>query len=287
MKSKRAKPDPAGAIARSCDDVLLHMAASMRAGGGGFLSLNVSPWMLLWSSLRMIKGASEAAGVTLKERNSRVVSLKGQARPFRTAIVGPSVSPQFVYELDLVEEASSGGARMLSSLGLARRDSGPLLRQTRYRFTPDGSHNAWSLIHCLCRGAKGLCWRPLAEPAEKNLLLANQDPAVSVAVILEGLARHVWTVTIRPEGCPVSLRLGTDAIGAREMLRFRDLPPGGSRRDAILHFVRAHERRKASDPEALTDIRRHLRGGREFRWYDLLVTVSESEQDREALTQAG
>ena len=85
-----------------------------------------------------------------------------------------------------------------------------------------------------------------------------------------------WTVTFRAQSS-LGIRLPTDAAGAKEALRMRDVPEGRSRRAALRHWVRHHLRNKQSqDP---TPVREHLRGAVECDWFGLHCTIAPSPFD--------
>lgn len=104
--------------------------------------------------------------------------------------------------------------------------------------------------------------------------------------MLGGLAlrrRYHWSVMLGEDKGP-RVRFLTDVIGMREVFRLRDIPEGAKRRAALLHWVRAHWRKKrdpGSDDKAW--IRRHLRGAWSFTWDSLICCIEPSEYDLEQL----
>lgn len=89
-----------------------------------------------------------------------------------------------------------------------------------------------------------------------------------------------WTVGLQFEGYP-KVNFFTDPTGAREVFRLRDVPPGKKRRVALRNWITAHWRKKHDDPDALIEVRKHLRGATEFHWNGLFCTVSPSKDDLE------
>lgn len=93
---------------------------------------------------------------------------------------------------------------------------------------------------------------------------------------------YFWRIVISSKS-GLSISIATDPQGAIELLRLRDVPPGKTRRDAILHWVRAHSRKKRDG--GVADIRRHMRGRTEFDWGDLTFSINPSADDLRILEQ--
>lgn len=81
------------------------------------------------------------------------------------------------------------------------------------------------------------------------------------------------------------VRFLTDPLGAREVFRLRDIPPGRDRRAALRHWVSAHARKRHPDMdgEARTWVRRHLRGATDFTWNGLRCRVQPDEYELEQI----
>lgn len=119
----------------------------------------------------------------------------------------------------------------------------------------------------------------------KNIVRAGAARAPSMpqddAVIREhwGYAlagEYSWHVDIGwPGGMRVSL--GTDAEGAREMLRGRDVAPG-ERRKALVHWVAAHARKNRKSDD-ISWVRAHMRGEENAFWAGIPVVVRPSAYD--------
>ncbi len=92
-------------------------------------------------------------------------------------------------------------------------------------------------------------------------------------------SRHfLWNALVGLEGHP-RVSLCTDAVGAQELFRLRDVPSGATRRAALLHWVGEHWRRNRKDPALETQVRAHLRGATEFTWNGLYVKLTPSQAD--------
>jgi hypothetical protein len=90
-------------------------------------------------------------------------------------------------------------------------------------------------------------------------------------------------VSISDETPRVSLI--TDPTGVKELWKFRDIPEGKSRRDALLHWVSDHWRMNRKDPDVETYVRQHLRGKQELRCSGLSVEISPSLEDKARLNE--
>jgi hypothetical protein len=120
---------------------------------------------------------------------------------------------------------------------------------------------AWDIMCNLARGA-----------LHSSLSLFQQEP-------------YLWRAQVACEGSP-SIGIPTDAIGIRELFRFRDLPAGASRRPALLHWVREHWRQSREDAEAELFVRKHLRGCRNFTQGDLRIAIAEAPEERKEAAEA-
>lgn len=93
-----------------------------------------------------------------------------------------------------------------------------------------------------------------------------------------------WLAKIGWIGHPM-VTLPTDAVGAREVFRLRDIPAGKKRRTAIRHWVSEHWRQRRKGPGE-TRVREHLRGGCEFTWNGFYVKLMPSIVDQERAAAA-
>lgn len=90
-----------------------------------------------------------------------------------------------------------------------------------------------------------------------------------------------WHVAFGYRQGGASVLIPCDARAILDLFRYRDLPPGGRRRDALLHWVSEHWRRTASDPDDARRVHEHLRGQTDFVWREgLWVRVMPSADDK-------
>lgn len=101
------------------------------------------------------------------------------------------------------------------------------------------------------------------------------EPACCLSVAW-GLPR-IWSIRIGPQNA-VPLVFMTDPSGVKGFFHLRDKPEGRTRREALQHWVKAHTRTLRSDPDTEIEVRRHLRGATEFRWFDLTCKVIAPEE---------
>lgn len=96
--------------------------------------------------------------------------------------------------------------------------------------------------------------------------------------------RYEWTVWIGLGDGP-RIRFMSDPLGAREVFRLRDLPPGRERRAALRHWVSAHTRDKRDDREAKAWVRRHMRGATDFDWNGMRCRIQPADFDVEQVAE--
>jgi len=109
--------------------------------------------------------------------------------------------------------------------------------------------------------------------------LGDKDPEL-IQFALGALLnrRYQWTVELQVDDAP-SVDIYTTPEGAKELFKWRDVPPGKSRRDALRNWVREHARRKSSGD--FTMVRQHLRGVTSFTWAGLKARLRPSQFDIE------
>ncbi len=110
------------------------------------------------------------------------------------------------------------------------------------------------------------------------------NDAASIALGHALAVRYEWTVWIGYNSGP-RIRFLTDPLGAREVFRLRDIPNGKGRRAALRHWVSEHARKlhPDSDNEALTWVRRHMRGAVDFTWNGLRCRIQPDEYELEKM----
>lgn len=107
--------------------------------------------------------------------------------------------------------------------------------------------------------------------------------ATRIAQVALGFAFEAptfWHVDVGYHKDGPSVAIQTDAQGVLELFRNRDVLGGGDRRDALLHWVEEHYRRKPSwDAEVSVKVRSHLRGQTDFLWMGMHAHVRPSAEE--------
>jgi hypothetical protein len=103
--------------------------------------------------------------------------------------------------------------------------------------------------------------------------------AFYIGILCSVAFKERWKVEIRLAPNLPSVSFFTDPTGIKETFKFRDVPEGKARRDALLHWVSEHWRRTRDDPEVEAYVREHLRGQDYFTWHDMEVKIRLPEQD--------
>jgi hypothetical protein len=128
--------------------------------------------------------------------------------------------------------------------------------------------------HCYCRDGKWFMTDRLPEVWATFIM----------AVRAQTLARDTWSVRVRLSDATPSVNLFTDPRGVLNFFRFREIPAGKARRDALIHWVQDHWRRKpeaSEDADAVIHVREHMRGQRVFRWHGMEVEICIPEARKE------
>ena len=95
----------------------------------------------------------------------------------------------------------------------------------------------------------------------------------------QSLGSYWQVLTKFDEVCP-SLTLLTDPTGVKEFWKLRDVPVGKKRRDALLHWVNDHWRKKRNDPDVEVYVRKHLRGSKSLTYKSFSAKIVPSEKDQ-------
>lgn len=112
--------------------------------------------------------------------------------------------------------------------------------------------------------------------AQTSRLSLSTSMAISMAL----RHRYEWAVSVGYEDSP-SVRLAVDPTAIKDLFKFRDVPSGASRREALLRWIDDNWRKLRHDPDMEGYIRRHLRGGTRFDWEGLGVSILLPEFDAE------
>jgi hypothetical protein len=130
-------------------------------------------------------------------------------------------------------------------------------------------------------------WEALASHDREVVDPDGQAQVASAACMTAFTFRYEWCVRFAYDSAPdFSLRVTPHA--ALVLFRDRDKPSEKSRRDSLLHWVRAHMRSRG---ESAAHVREHLRGAVPFHWRGFTCTIRPSKFDidrsqREDLTAA-
>lgn len=112
------------------------------------------------------------------------------------------------------------------------------------------------------RITKDRCFTRLSSPEEIRVH--------SWAACAEAIAQYNnWRLVVSFGG--PGLSFWTDAVGAREILRLRDVPNGKQRRSALRHWVSEHWRKRRDDGSSR--VRQHLRGRETCSWNGMHVEI--------------
>lgn len=145
------------------------------------------------------------------------------------------------------------------------------------RWVEAGTGQNWSIT-----GERGSIdgYSPAAETQTEENALGG-----SAACGLAFNRRYEWGVEISIAENAPSIFLPSDPTGLRAMFAHRSRNPLTNRRDALLHWVREHFRRKRHDQQDAAWVRRYLRGKWAFDWYGMRAVIHPSQFDIEqALT---
>jgi hypothetical protein len=148
---------------------------------------------------------------------------------------------------------------------------------TRHRFSSQvkyfGSYNGGGSWRCLTTG---------------NALDDDLQQKFPLYCGLEFNKQLYWHVYLGI-GLNPRLKFMTDAAGAMEAFKLRDVPPGKKRRASLRNWISAHWRKKHDDPDIMVAVRKHLRGTLKFDWNGLrcqIVPSLDAIRENEELRQA-
>jgi hypothetical protein len=124
-------------------------------------------------------------------------------------------------------------------------------------------------------------------PRNKEFLV-EEDRRIRVLIGLQVKIHTMWRVYFKDLDGAMGITFPTDAIGAMEAFRLRDIPPGRTRRAALKHWVRDHYRkRRVEDLDKAIYVCEHIRGAEQFTWNGLgcKILPAQADIDRIALTR--
>lgn len=115
----------------------------------------------------------------------------------------------------------------------------------------------------------------------------DPEPIVKITAGIALRHHYCWSVMLG-EGNGPRARFLTDPIGIREAFRLRDIPPGAQRRRALLHWVKAHWRKRRSVSAAdRAWVDAYLRGAWSFTWNGLRGQIVPPKDDLDHLVERG
>lgn len=167
------------------------------------------------------------------------------------------------------------------AMGLLHRGyTGRMVRLLHARVTGDGRSREKVVDLCDQPTSPGqrddgfVRWYPLTRfglvPWDEESVLDGPN----MAIVASTLSRDYWTVAYASEGTP-AVRVMTCEDGVKGLFTMRDKPDGMTRRQALRHWVRHHNRRTPSGRDV--DVSRHLRGAVEFEWFGLRCRIHPPE----------
>lgn len=163
------------------------------------------------------------------------------------------------------------------------RHPGPSLRMTSVTLDEAGQETVSTpvLYRFARRGwtPKGLSMS-VPRYTGKGITLTKELAYPKIAALSELSAKLEWSVIFRMPDSP-GIRITSDPIGIRELMRIRDVPNGMSRRQALRHWVKGHYRKSRVDKNVDSEVRQHLRGATKCDWFGLNVEIVPSMTDEE------
>lgn len=186
-----------------------------------------------------------------------------------------------------------GMARSVSAKdirGRARMILPKMVEVCTYMAMPDGSAISLKTPYGLTRQRlinleEGIRFQEPERAAQLKDLLEHATFTVKSASGFILRRRYYWSVLVA-DGVGPRARFITDVSGARSFFRLRDVPPGRSRRAALLHWCDGHYRhmREAGGDDRAW-VREHMRGAQDFTWNGLRVRIEPSAYDAELAQQ--
>lgn len=102
------------------------------------------------------------------------------------------------------------------------------------------------------------------DPRSVNDMIISAQVAMGVQFNLE----NQCYVYIKPEDSEIGFNYLIMDIGQlKDLFKLRDIPDGYKRRLALKHWVAKHMRRKPSNHDEITYVKKYLRGRKDFSWF--------------------
>lgn len=284
MAKRRVKPSPMGdeaLVAKMVDDCLTYLgctsAQTAKSWGPAMHGLDFC--------IRAILNERFRRGLT------RHVDPRELPESWEAAMILASEARGDLIQLGHVRTVDAAERRRLRMWGLPVPQFAKCARGSSIRVANDGHVRRSDHLYYLRRSEGGrVVWQPLTvsavpggertklrftgnkwrEIAETTFAIGAYDPEL-LGPIAWGM-RNLWTVHLTQGDSP-TLALVTDPWGVLGFFQLRDKPDGKERREALLHWVRAHGRTIRHDPEVEVEVRQHLRGKDSFTWFGLEAKV--------------
>ena len=136
-------------------------------------------------------------------------------------------------------------------------------------------------LRFLYGSSTGFDWIPIGvsqNRTESEDHLIDTKKRIDAAIGFQQSQEQHWIVQLQHEGAPAVV-FTTDPAGAKEVFRLRDVPDGRKRRSSLINWVDSHYRQRHDDPDALTYVRRHVRGATRFTWNGLICYIKPARRD--------
>lgn len=101
--------------------------------------------------------------------------------------------------------------------------------------------------------------------------LHGYDEAISVAISMASIMPKVWHTDISLGG--ITVRMFIDPGEAKHLFKLREIEDGQKRREALVHYVRSHQRARKLTPNEVSEVRKHLRGKETCKWDGCSVAI--------------
>ena len=145
---------------------------------------------------------------------------------------------------------------------------------------PDGRYRTWHQL----LGFVGDKWIDVKNYGSPVSMIDNSPRNANVQISLSGQVQIwrqlLWYVRVSYASGTASLLLPCELGAIPDLFKYRDIPAGRQRREALLHWVKEHWRHRAHSAELSVQILDYLRGKPEFIWKDdLQVQIVPSADD--------
>jgi hypothetical protein len=191
--------------------------------------------------------------------------------PVDTKVVSPSIGEVGSLGFQAVKTIDALYARKLASSIFSKR----MLMHAQVLARPDGTALSSSAPYAIINNN-------ITPAAPKHLSYAYPTNGITISSCIQLTARYEWSVWIGFNYGP-RLRFISDPQGAIAAFNLRDVPPGKSRRSALLNWVSSHWRSKRDDADSKAWIRKHLRGSQEFNWNGMRLYIQPPQFEVEQL----